>query len=211
MFGSKEKPRRLQVGLTGRKLFESMDGRKDEEKEENQEEGRKLSKIAEKIKVFEKKVKKKKKTPQKKKVEKKTTPMKKRRNQDGKEKMTPISLKKIGRKISSTSKARKVSAARAGESGKLMEGLRLSFEIGKNKKILVENLENLTGDRKPLIEGASPPLKYQVVHFNPENNQFAMQDQMKPLGSTEHVRKDVIGPRQKRGATPGQISQSCRP
>ena len=37
---------------TGRKLFESMDGRKYEEKEENQEEGRKLSKIAEKIKVF---------------------------------------------------------------------------------------------------------------------------------------------------------------
>ena len=78
--------------------------------------------------------------------------MKKRRNQDGKEKMTPISLKKIGRKISFTSKPRKVSAACAGE---LMEGLGLSFEIGKNKKILVEKLENLTGDRKPLIEGCT--------------------------------------------------------
>ena len=56
---------------TGRKLFESMDGRrKGEGKEENLEGGRKLSKIAEKIKVFEKK------------VEMKTTPMKKRRNQD---------------------------------------------------------------------------------------------------------------------------------
>ena len=88
------------------------------------------------------------KDPTKKKVEKKTPPMKKTRNPEGKEKMTPISLKKIGRKIS---KARKVSAARVGESGKLMEGLRLSFKIGKNKKILVEKLENLTGDRKPLI------------------------------------------------------------
>jgi hypothetical protein len=64
---------------TGRKCFESMDGRKDEEKEKNLEGGRKLSKIAEKIKVFEKKVK------------MTTTPMKKRRNQDRKEKITPIS------------------------------------------------------------------------------------------------------------------------
>ena len=141
----------------------------------------------------------------------KTTPMKKRRNQDGKEKMTPISLKKIGRKISSTSKPRKVSAVRVGESGKLMEGLRLSFEIGKNKKNLVEKLENFTGDRKPLIEGASPPLKYQVVQFNPKNNQFATQDQMNPLGCTEHGRNDVIGPRQYRSATSGQTSQSSRP
>ena len=62
-----------------------------------------------------------------------------------------------------------------------MESLRLSFEIGKNTEKLDEKLENLTGDRKILIEGASPPLKYQVVHFNPENNQFATQDQMKPM------------------------------
>ena len=92
-----------------------------------------------------------------------------------------------------------------------MESLRRSFEIGKNTEKLDEKLENLTGDRKILIEGASPPLKYQVVHLNPDYNQFATQDQMKPLGCTEHGRKDVIGPRQKRGATPGQISQSCRP
>ena len=94
--------------------------------------------------------------------------MKKKINPDGKDKMTPICLKKIGRKISSTSKPRKVSAARAGERGK-MEGLRLTFEIDKNAKKLVEKLENHTGDRKMPIEGASPPLKYQVVHFNPDN------------------------------------------
>jgi NAD+--asparagine ADP-ribosyltransferase len=58
---------------TGIKLVERLDGRKDEEKEE---------------------IKKKEEKDQNKKVEKKTPPMKKKRNPDGKEKMTNISLKK---------------------------------------------------------------------------------------------------------------------
>jgi hypothetical protein len=57
----------------------------------------------------------------------------KRRKPDGREKMTPISWRKTERKVSSTSKSREVSAAHAGERGKMIEGLQLRFAIANNK------------------------------------------------------------------------------
>ena len=98
----------------------------------------------------------------------------------------------------------------------MLEGLRLGFgvaskKIGRNTEKMIENLENCKGDRKLLIEVASPPLNQQARLLNPEINSFTQQDQANPLKSVQSVRKDMIGPRLGRKARPGQGDQPGRP
>ena len=72
-------------------------------------------------------------------------------------------------------------------------------------------MENFKGDTKQRIVVASPPQTNQVRHFNPGNNLFTLKDQLKPLGSGEPARKDMIGPRLEIESTSGQADQPGRP
>ena len=95
----------------------------------------------------------------------------------------------------------------------MIESLRLglaiaSKKLGKNTENIIKKLENCTGTSKLGLEAASPPQATQVSCFNPEINPFAMQDMKKPSKIGKDVRKDVIGPRPGKQATPGLCNQS---